>query len=81
MSSPVKNYAAMTKEQAIKVKSAVKTFNTMQGVGKAKYVVNHHNGIDTNKDGSPFYDCSIFKNKRSFTDYCTKLKEQGYIEQ
>ena len=43
----------------------MKTFNLMYNVGKAKYVVNYHNGIKKHKDDSPFYDIGIFKNKKT----------------
>lgn len=45
-----------------------------QNIGKCKYVVNYHDGIKTHKDGSPFYDIKIFKNKKKMNDFITKLQ-------
>ena len=44
--------------------SLPKQYHLQMNIGKAKYVVNHYNGIKTHKDGSPFYDIKIFKNKK-----------------
>jgi hypothetical protein len=55
-----------------------KVFNTMHNVGKAKYVIKYHDGEKTHKDGSPFFDISIFKNKRLFEKEQKDLIKQGY---
>ena len=34
----------------------MKRFNTMYNIGKVKYVINIHNGIDKHKDGSDFLE-------------------------
>lgn len=57
-----------------------KQFYTMNNVGKAKYTVNTHNGIDTHKDGSPFFGISIFKNKKKRDAYVSSLIKEGYKE-
>jgi len=49
-------------------------------VGKAKYVVNHHDGIKKHGDGSNFYDVTIFKNKKKLTKFIDDLCNNGYIE-
>ena len=41
----------------------MKRYNLMHNIGKAKYVVNFHDGIKKHKDGSDFFDIRIFKNK------------------
>ena len=56
----------------------MKTFNLMYNVGKAKYVINYHNGIKKHKDDSPFYDIDIFKNKKYFNSFIKKLLLEGY---
>jgi hypothetical protein len=58
-----------------------KWYNTMFGVGKAKYVVNHHDGVSTHKDGSSFYDIALFSNKIAFTKFIRGLKQEGYREE
>jgi hypothetical protein len=50
----------------------------MFSVGRAKYVVNHHNGIKAHGDGSPFYDMSIFKNKTDLNAFVSQLDGEGY---
>lgn len=32
----------------------MKQFNTMENLGKAKYVINYHDGNKSNGDGSPY---------------------------
>ena len=57
-----------------------KKYNTQFNVGKAKYVVNYHDGVKKHKDGSNFYDIAIFKNKKDFEAFLTKLSNEGYRE-
>lgn len=58
----------------------MKTFNTMQNVGKAKYAVNFHDGIKKHADGSNFFDIAIFSNKRDVKTFTDNLKNNGYIQ-
>lgn len=58
----------------------MKQFNIQTGIGKAKYVVNHHDGSKTHHDGSNFFDCSIFKNKKKLAAFVKTLKANGYTE-
>ncbi|MBQ9340038.1 MAG: hypothetical protein IJS13_06880 [Paludibacteraceae bacterium] len=55
-------------------------FNVMTGVGRAKYVVNYHDGKKTHSDGSPFYDIHISRNKRDHENFIRGLRNQGYTE-
>ena len=55
-----------------------KNYYEMHGIGKAKYTVSKHDGIQTHKDGSPFYDIAIFKNKKNLAQYITNLVTDGY---
>lgn len=59
----------------------MKIFSIQNNIGKAKYVVNHHDGIKTHKDGSPFFDIAIFKNKKKMGQYISELLNNGYSEQ
>ena len=47
-------------------------------IGKAKYVVNFYDGKKTHKDGSPFFDIKIFKNKQAQCAFLAYLIAQGY---
>jgi hypothetical protein len=55
-----------------------KVYYEQPNVGKAKYTVNFHDGVKTHKDGSPFYDMRIFKNKTDLNNFIAKLKKEGY---
>jgi hypothetical protein len=56
----------------------MKRYNIMFSVGRAKYVVNYHDGIKTHGDGSPFYDMSILKNKTDLNAFVSQLEAEGY---
>lgn len=56
----------------------MKLFNTMGNIGRAKYVVNFHDGVKQHKDGSPFFDIEIFKNKVKRNAFVSGLQKQGY---
>jgi hypothetical protein len=52
----------------------------MHRIGMAKYVVNYHDGVQTHKDGSPFFGIEIFSNKKKLNKFITQLKKEGYVE-
>jgi hypothetical protein len=56
----------------------MKTYNIQYNIGKAKYVVNFHDGVKTHKDGSRFFDIAIFHNKKKMNLFIKKLKDEGY---
>jgi len=56
----------------------VKEFSEMHNVGRAKYVVNHHDGIKRHEDGSRFFDIAIFSNKRNKNKFVKGLLASGY---
>lgn len=56
----------------------MKVFYPNYNVGEAKYVVNHHDGVKTHKDGSPFYDIALFSNMRKFENFMKGLIKKGY---
>jgi|GEM_PF-2122869 len=55
-----------------------KSFYTQSNIGRAKYVVNYHNGQKQHKDGSPFFDIAIFSNKRKRDQFIRGLTADGY---
>jgi len=57
----------------------MKTFYTMDNIGKAKYTVNFHDGVQTHKDGSPFFAIAIFKNKKKRNTFINNLINDGYV--
>jgi hypothetical protein len=67
--------------EQIKKHSIVKVYNTMYNVGRAKYVVNYHDGVQTHKDGSPFFGIAIFRNQIKLKQFISELKNDGYAVQ
>lgn len=59
-------------------KKKMKNFFIQNNVGNAKYVVSFHDGKKTHRDGSPFYDVAIFRNKKHLAHFENKLKSEGY---
>jgi len=57
-----------------------KEYYLQHNIGKAKYVVNFHDGASTHKDDSPFYDIRIFRNKPDAESFMKKLSNKGYEE-
>lgn len=60
-----------------------KRYNTMQNVGKAKYVTNYHRGDEAgerakHKDGSDFFDIHLTGNKRDHEKFIKELEKEGY---
>jgi len=58
----------------------MKTYYQTDNIGTAKYTISKHNGKDFHKDGSPFFDIAIFKNKPSLASYVAGLVKRGYVE-
>lgn len=56
----------------------MKQFSEMCNVGKVKYVVNHHDGVKSHADGSPFFDVATFQNKRKKAAFVRGLLASGY---
>lgn len=59
----------------------MKNYNVMTNIGRCKYLVNFHDGIQKHKDGGEFFDIRIFKNKPSMNAFIRKLRDEGYSEQ
>ena len=57
-----------------------KLYYTLSPIGKAKYVLNYHDGERTHEDGSPFFDVLLFSNKRKLNQAVNRLKRDGYKE-
>jgi len=56
----------------------MKLYNIQERIGKAKYVVNFHDGIKKHKDGSDFYDIRIFTNKVGLRNFEQSLLKASY---
>lgn len=57
-----------------------KLFYTQDNIGKAKYTISYHDGIQTHNDGSPFYGIKTFTNKRKYDTAIRELLKDGYTE-
>jgi hypothetical protein len=58
----------------------MKTFHVRCNIGKAKYVVSFHKEGSFHKDGSEFFDCRIFSNKKKLAQFVRELQNEGYKE-
>jgi hypothetical protein len=67
-------------EDGSKGANPVKQYHEQFNIGKAKYVVNYHDGEKTYSDGSPFFDIAIFRNEGAKNRFVDLLKAQGYVE-
>lgn len=56
----------------------VKTYTLQENVGRARYVVNFHDGTKQHADGSPFYDVRIFTNRMHKDQFVRALVREGY---
>jgi len=56
----------------------IKLYNIQERIGKAKYVINYHDGISVHKDNSPFFGIKIFKNKRDLNKCEQEFLNKGY---
>ena len=57
-----------------------KQFYVQDRIGKARHVVNHHDGVKTHRDGSKFFDVTICSNKRKLAKFVAGLVSRGYVE-
>ena len=57
-----------------------KYFYIMHNVGRARYLLNSHDGVKTHGDGSRFVDAKIFSNKKKLAAAVKVLLRDGYIE-
>ena len=69
--------SAMDREERGYAKGG-KLYYQQDGIGQSKYTVSFYDGKKTHKDGSPFYDIAIFKNKKDLKSYIEKLESEGY---
>ena len=53
-----------------------KEYYVQDNIGTAKYTVSCYDGIQTHKDGSPFYGIKLFKNKRKRDSFITELRKK-----
>jgi len=56
----------------------MKRYYIQYGIGRAKYMVSFHNGVDKHKDGSDFYDLKILRNKKTLNAFIKSLVSNGY---
>lgn len=74
------DYNWETYQLTISDKKVNKVFNTRFNIGKAKYVINFHDGIKTHADGSPFFEIECFSNKKKFLDAKKEMVKNGFLE-
>ena len=63
------------------VKEGKKRFRQQDGIGKAKYTISYHDGIQKHKDGSDFFGIQIFKNQKDLETFKKALLSKGFVEE
>lgn len=58
----------------------MKTFYRQNNIGQAKYTISFHDGVQTYRDGSPFFAIAIFHNRVKLQRFVKKLLSEGYSE-
>jgi hypothetical protein len=58
-----------------------KAFKINPPIGSSKYSISAHDGITKNKDGSPFWNILIFKNKADLEKRAKYFRGEKYIEE
>jgi hypothetical protein len=76
----VKTFETYNQESIQEKTGYKKTFYQQDNIGKAKYTISYHDGVDTHKDGSPFFGIKTFSNKEKLNVFIDELKKKGYIE-
>ena len=64
-----------------KVNEGKKVFKINPPIGSSKYSISAHDGITKHKDGSPFYNILIFKNKADLERRANYFRSEKYIEE
>ena len=58
----------------------MKKYYVSYNIGKVKYLLSTHNGVDKHADGSPFFGCECFSNKKKLLARIKELENEGYTE-
>lgn len=58
----------------------MKQYEIIYNVGKVKYFLSYHDGKSTHRDGSPFWDCECFQNKKKLDNRIKEMRSDGYTE-
>jgi len=58
----------------------MKSFRINPPIGTAHHSISYHDGVQTHRDGSPFWGIEIFKTRRAKDKQARKLRRQGYVE-
>ena len=64
-----------------KVNEGKKAFKINPPIGSSKYSISAHDGITKHKDGSPFYNILIFKNKTDLERRAQYFRGEKYVEE
>jgi len=64
-----------------KVTEGKKAFKINPPIGSSKYSISAYDGITKHKDGSPFYNILIFKNKADLERRANYFRSEKYIEE
>ena len=56
----------------------MKTFYRQDNIGRAKYTVSYHDGVQKHRDGSEFFSIAIFNSKKKLNEFINNLISDGY---
>lgn len=56
-----------------------KRYYIQNNVGKVKYAVSYHNGVEKHLDGSPFFGVRCISNKKALVEFEKQLISEGYV--
>jgi hypothetical protein len=57
-----------------------KVYHQQYGIGRSKYSVSSHDGVQVHRDGSAFYGIFLTNNKRVLAKHIKQLEAEGYVE-
>jgi hypothetical protein len=63
------------------IKEGKKAFKINPPIGRSKYSISAHDGITKHKDGSPFWNILIFKNKADLERRANYFRSEKYSEE
>lgn len=59
----------------------MKRYRLNYNIGKVKYAISYHDGVQKHNDGSDFFGIATFKNKKDFAKFEKELLKDGYVFQ
>ena len=81
LKNALQSLSNIRKAQTESVNEGKKAFKINPPIGSSKYSISAYDGIGKHKDGSPFWDILIFKNKADLERRANYFRSEKYIEE